>query len=966
MGIVSGRRLVSPTLVGRAAELAQLAATLSAPPAVAVVEGEAGIGKTRLVTELAGRSGVREPQVLVGGCLRIREPFPLGPLVEVLRTFDAGLSPTGLSPVAGALRPLLPEFAHLLPEPPPSLDDRAAERHRVFRALAEVLASIGPAVLVVEDLHWADEQTVEFLRYLLRDPPPKLALVLTYRDNEAGPDVTALTARLSPAIAQLRVRLEPLAVPEAGALAAAILELDRVSEPFAQELWRRTAGLPLALEEVLALLRARGDLVRDASGEWVRLALDRLDVPTGIRDQVWQRVGRLSAPARLVVEGAAVLQVPVALPVLSGTCPPGDQTRAGIEEALAAGVLVETPAGVGLRHLLAAQAVYESIPAPRRLELHARAAAALRAGPEPALGQVAHHLRLAGELAGWVDTAEQAADQAIGLGHDDEAVRLLSDVLRHAPLPAARRGRLAVKLGRAAVDARMIHPAVIDQLASAIQQEQSPPVRGELRLLQAGLLERDGAGFPALRRLIADAEPDLTDRPALRAKAMVGLGFPLVPGVPLAEHRRWLGRVVEIVDRLPDRPHRVWLLGKVAMLRAIVGDPGWRPITERVLAETGGAPRHHQEVRAYFSIGLGACMAGDLATAARLQAVCQDGGARFDRGDRYTAQLQTGQVLLDFCRGHWSGLAGRAAQLVDQLPAQVGRRNDMELVLAWLALARGELGRAGQWFETAVPSFAQRDRYEELAIPGSGMLRLALGRGRFDQAVAGVRWLCEALGSVPFQVTSLRALPAMTEALVAGGETGEARALVHGYAAEVRGLDAPLAPAALPYARGVLAGAAGRWAPAAAYLQAAAHRYEALQCRYEAAHAYELAAPALLRADAPAAAAQSIRAALATYQRLDASWDYSRAAGTARRLGLPVPARHRGGHHGYQGDLSPRERQVAELAATGLTNPEIAGELFVSVGTVKKQLAGAMRKLGVRSRVALAARLAGELGPPGP
>ncbi|MET8990700.1 AAA family ATPase, partial [Nonomuraea wenchangensis] len=184
--------MVSPILVGREKELARLVELISVTspvPAVAVVEGEAGIGKSRLVAELLDGPAVTGLRVLRGACLQIREPFPLGALVEALRGRAADLGESALSPVAGALRELLPELAAALPPAPPPLDDRAAERHRVFRGLAEVLTALGPAVLVVEDLHWADGQTVEFLTYLMSvlpgTPPGTLRVVLTYREEEA-------------------------------------------------------------------------------------------------------------------------------------------------------------------------------------------------------------------------------------------------------------------------------------------------------------------------------------------------------------------------------------------------------------------------------------------------------------------------------------------------------------------------------------------------------------------------------------------------------------------------------------------------------------------------------------------------------------------------------------------------------------------------------------------------------------
>src|SRR5690606_38989096 len=186
-----------------------------------------------------------------------------------------------------ALRSLGPELAGGLPPAPRPIADRQARRHRVFRALVEALAAAGSAVLVLEDLHWADDQTPDFLRYLLADPPPQLSTVLTYRDEEATPAVRALTARLPRTVHHTRLTLPPLDVPATGALAAAILDAGTVSEEFASYLCERASGLPFAVEELLALLQERGDVAR-RGGRWARRALDRLDVPASIRVHVME------------------------------------------------------------------------------------------------------------------------------------------------------------------------------------------------------------------------------------------------------------------------------------------------------------------------------------------------------------------------------------------------------------------------------------------------------------------------------------------------------------------------------------------------------------------------------------------------------------------------------------------------------------------------------------------------------
>lgn len=199
-------------LVGRGDELELLLEAARRPPSLVVVEGEAGVGKSRLVAEPVGagapdvavshrRVGRR---VLIGHCHRLREPFPLGPVLEALRGL-AGDPPAGkLDPVVGALRGLLPELAARLPPSPGRLGDPRAERHRVFRAVVELIDALGPAVVVLEDLHWADEATVELLDFLACRQPSGLCLALTYRregwlaTRRYWACLRALPARFSP------------------------------------------------------------------------------------------------------------------------------------------------------------------------------------------------------------------------------------------------------------------------------------------------------------------------------------------------------------------------------------------------------------------------------------------------------------------------------------------------------------------------------------------------------------------------------------------------------------------------------------------------------------------------------------------------------------------------------------------------------------------------------------------------
>ncbi|MPZ29085.1 MAG: AAA family ATPase [Micromonosporaceae bacterium] len=956
-----GGRVVSPLLVGRGRELPQLVSTVSASPAVAVVEGEAGIGKTRLVAELRERLADSDRRFLVGRCRQIREPFPLGPVIEVVRGLRTELAGAALSPVAGALRPLLPELADVLPPQPPPLGDRMAERHRVFRAGLEILESSGPAVLVLEDLHWADEQTLDFLSYLLADLPAKLSLVLTFRAEEVDPAVPALTARLPPGVTRVHQVLELLDEQQTGALAAAILDTGRMTEQLAGYLHARTSGLPLAIEELLALPRVRAALTHPSTGR-PRRELRQIDVPTGIRDSVLARVSGLSGEARRVLEAAAVLQTPVPVPMLLGTCRvPVAQALPGLEEALAARLLAEDEGRVGFRHLLAAQAVYQTMPQTSRRQLHSRAAAALAAARPVPLGQLAHHLRHAGRRRAWVVAAERAADRAVELGHDDEAVQLLEDLLRQAPLGVEQRGRIAVKLARAAI--QTLHAGEVLDLLLAVPTAGLPaPMRSELRFWLALLLHQAGDCPRRGRALLTEAVAELPDRPDLRALAMVALGVPTgVPGVPLAEHLRWLHRSLEILPELTDPALEVLVLGKVAMVLTSVGDPAWRPLTDRIRTATGGSPHRRPDINACESVGVDACFAGHHEPAHQLLTAALS-GATAGGSRRLELRSRSGLALLDYCRGSWDGLRERAEWLAAELGDYPEGRVNAEVVAGCLALAQGDLDPAQRRLTEVVARVERAGGLDLLPLPAAALVRLTLARGDPQAAAAIARRVLASAESTGIWPPAMRMLPPWAQAMVAADRGDEAGAELDRIAGLLRDpgywgeLDAPLAPAALRHAQGHLAAGARRWRPAAEHFLAAAAAYDSLSCPYEAAQAREQVTVSLLAVgDRPAE--PPLRAARNAYQRLGATWDAARATRLARRHRLPLPAPHRGGRRGYGGDLSPREREVAQLAAAGRTNEEIARDLFLSPKTVDKHVGAAMRKLGLHSRRALARQL---------
>ena len=169
---------------GRVRELRQVVGALSSPPSLVVIEGEAGSGKSRLILEALGDTALQGRPVLVGNCTAVGEPTPLEPVAAALRGLAAVELTGELSPVCGVLRPILPELAHLLPETSVPEGDPPALRRLVHRAVRELLRMAGDVVLVLEDLHRADRQTLDVLAKLVGDTPSRLSVVASHRRSE--------------------------------------------------------------------------------------------------------------------------------------------------------------------------------------------------------------------------------------------------------------------------------------------------------------------------------------------------------------------------------------------------------------------------------------------------------------------------------------------------------------------------------------------------------------------------------------------------------------------------------------------------------------------------------------------------------------------------------------------------------------------------------------------------------------
>jgi DNA-binding CsgD family transcriptional regulator/tetratricopeptide (TPR) repeat protein len=337
------------------------------------VMGEAGVGKTALVRRFCADAAA-DARVLEGACDALFTPRPLAPLADVAaETGDA--------------------LAELI--------ERDARPHEVLAAVIEELRR-RPTVLVLEDLHWADEATLDVLRLLGRRIEAAGGLVIaTFRDDELHPahPLRLVLGGLAAAPGVERLRLPPLTLD-------AVRELATEHDVDIEELFARTRGNPFFVTEVLA------------AGEPT--------VPPTVRDAVLARASRVGAAARGVLDAVSIVPPRAELPLLEALCA---QASARLDDCLASGMLVAEGDAVAFRHDLARIAIEESINPLDRVSLHRRALHALReSGADTA--RLAHHAEAAGDVDAVLEFAPAAAARASAIGAHREAAAQYARALR--------------------------------------------------------------------------------------------------------------------------------------------------------------------------------------------------------------------------------------------------------------------------------------------------------------------------------------------------------------------------------------------------------------------------------------------------------------------------------------------------------------------------------------------------------
>jgi DNA-binding CsgD family transcriptional regulator len=614
---------------------------------IALISGEAGIGKTALVERFVTLARERRPalRLLWGACEALFAPRPLGPLYDIAQQTQ------------GTLRALL---------------ESEANRTTLFGAVLDDLTS-SPTILVVEDIHWADEATLDLLKYLARRIARTSALlVLTYRDEELRRDhPLRLVLGDLPSREGARLRLLPLSQAAVTTLA----RQDR-SRRSAAQLYRATGGNPFFVTEALAS--------------------ETQDVPTSVSDAVLARVARRSPEAQRLLEVVAVAPSRIERWAVAALDADNETT---LDECLAAGLLSLDGQMLSFRHELARQAVEGALSPARRQALNTQVLhALLESEVEPAsLARLAHHAAQADDAALVLRFAPAAASQAAMQSAHREAAAHYATALRYADglAPAQRAGLLEKHSYECYLTGQFAEALVASEGALAIWRatDETEKIGHNLRWLSRlswFLGQRAGAeryGAEAIC-LLEGLPPSHELAMALSNMSQLAMLHEDVTGA-----RRWGGRAIALADALHDMEILSHALNNVGTAELLANDARGHARLTRSLRvalahgfeehaarayinlASGYEQRHRHEMAAvYVEEGLAYCNQHDL-----------DAWGRYLLGVRATSS---------FRHGGWQSAAEDAAMILKAQSASKPSRLQAWIVTAWLRVRRGDPGAA--------------------------------------------------------------------------------------------------------------------------------------------------------------------------------------------------------------------------------------------------------------------------------
>ncbi|MEP6759833.1 MAG: AAA family ATPase [Sporichthyaceae bacterium] len=966
-------------LVGRSDELARLETALgleAGQPSVTAVllAGDAGVGKTRLLAELRPRAIAAGWRVVVGHCLNFGDSaLPYLPFSEVFGRLveeapELAESVVRASPDVARLMPGRRVLAAAAEEPGAERVDRAGLLDAVHVGLT-ALSQSAPLLVLVEDVHWADQSTREMLSFLFsRQFAAPVAIVASYRTDDL----------------HRRHPLRPLAAEWGRLPGVARLQLDRLPDADVRTLVQNLHPAPLDEREIRGIVaRAEGNAFFT---EELVAAAERggRSLPTDLADLLLVRLDQLDDSARQVVRAASVAGRRVSHELLAHVVGlDGSALDQAMRAAVDGNVLVSIGAdGYGFRHALLAEAVYDDLLPGERVRLHGAYARALCDGDvEGTAAELARHARAAHMMGTAVSASIRAGDEAMAVGGPDEALHHYEVALELVTEPEAQASDdgavdvvgLTVKASQAAIAAGHLVRAkglVRERLDSL--PAHAPPAQRALLLhayVSSALLTETTLDLLALTReamqLLADEPPTPLLAQVLSVHARAN-----------SDRRRddeaveWAGKAqaLAIELRLPDVVADATTT--LAILDERAADPEWsRQTLEKSIAEARAASEVAAELRGLFNLGV---LHYELGRLDEARAVYESGAQRARETGRpwapFGVDARAMAGIVAYTAGDWEAVL----RITDVTAENPPPASAAVLGGVALAVAAGRGDRAALDLLPVIRLQWERDGLIAI-LGGAAAIDLHGDAGDVDAAIAAYDDAVTTVSAVwqrdAFQaqvrLVALLLGQLGSEATRVGADERSKLARRGDELVEVARVAAEIAP------RGRPRGPEGEaWVARVAAEQArlrwltdvdAVAQDDLVNAWEEAVTAFERFGHVFEEARSRARLADVLRAAGRTAEAAD---EAEQAMGIARKLGAqPLLAELRAsfpaGRHGAGAQLddvlTPREQEVLKLVAQGRSNREIGTQLFISAKTASVHVSNILAKLGVRGRIEAAA-----------
>jgi DNA-binding CsgD family transcriptional regulator len=896
---------------------------------LALVEGPAGIGKSRLLAELRAAAQDEGVRVLAARGSELEREFPFGVVRQLFEPalHDEEARERWLGGAAAPARAIF-EAAELGSETT-GTDATFAALHGLYWLTANVAAD-GPVLLSVDDLQWCDRPSLRFLAYLVRRLEDMPALVgTTLRSTDPGTD-PALVAEIGHDPLVRSVSPGPLSATAVTEMVRARLGED-AHELFCAACARVTGGNPLLLRQLLTSLEADG-VKPDAAS--VKVVADI--GPRAVSRTVLLRLARLPDEAVRVARAVAVLGESADLPTVAALAELDQDDVAAATAALAQVEILGDEPPLGFVHPLVRDAVYHELPPAQRELMHARAAAELRAAGAPADQVASHLLSMPRRGEEWVvDVLEEAARGAARRSAPDSSVAYLTRALEEPPSPE-RRGRILLELGIAGTNTYA--PLALEHLREAYDLLDDQRLRATAAFLLARTLIFAGDPADAARfaqRASADLPAELEDdRLALEAVAHVALYF----GAPVEGAAE---RLVELLDRdFGDAPGAKMLAATTAYAAMVDAGPADRAVELALHAMEGGTLLENDN--------------GLFWMAAMLALVIADRPEAGPLWEQTLAQAhRNGSLFSRLSMSLWDGafklaqgeLAEAEELLTDNLeettlygirvPQAVAYTNGF---LGGVRLEAGDLEGARSAVEGA--TVADGDASDGTNFVRRTLVGLRLAEGDGEAALAAAedfeRHAARSRNPAWAPWRSLKA-----QALATLGRRDEAIELAREEVELARVWGAPTGLGRSLRILGELLGKDGT-----EEIEQAVELLELSPQRIERARALAALGAQLRRARRPSDAREPLRRALEIAEVSGAKALEEHVRSELYATG----ARPRTTALDGIESLTERELRVATLAADGQTNRDIAQTLYVTPKTVEVHLSNAYRKLNIASR----------------